>query len=100
MTAVSTGVHSGTLPTAGTLLRASADTGVLSAVFADGDTLTARFYSVSDEAGVMTVDAGTAVKTACLTDLTGKKVGDCDVSGTVVTAPLPAHAVGQITMVL
>ena len=98
MTAVSAGVHSGTLPAAGTLLKACADTGVLSAVCAEGDTLTARFYSVSDKEGVMTVDVGRPVKDACLTDLTGKKTGDCAVNGTVVTAPLPPHAVGQIAV--
>jgi hypothetical protein len=55
---------------------------------------------VSDEAGVMTLDTGTPVKEACLTDLTGKKAGDCAVNGTVVTAPLPPHAAAQITVVL
>ena len=100
MTAVSTGRHGGTLPTAGTLLRASADTGVLSAVIADGNTLTARFYSVSDDSGFMTLDAGVPVKEACLTDLTGRKTGACTVEGTKITAPLAPHAAAQITAVL
>jgi alpha-mannosidase len=97
MTPVSAGQHKGTLPAAGTLLRASADTGVLSAVFADGDKITARFYSVSDKPGTMVFDPGKPVRAAYLTDLNGRKTGECSADGTVLTAVLAPHAVAQIT---
>jgi len=98
MTAVSTGSHKGTLPPDGTLVKASSSTGVLSALCAEGNTLTARFYSVSGEEGTMTLDAGLPVKRAARTDLTGRETGDCAADGTAVTAPLAPYAVGQITV--
>ena len=101
MVPVSTGSHKGTLPPEGTLLKASCPTGVLSALTADGNTLTARFYSVSGEAGEMTLDVGTlpgwAILGAAVTDLTGRKVGECEIKGTAASAPLAPYALGQIT---
>ena len=66
----------------------------------DGGTLTARFYSVSDREGVMTVDPSVPVREAYLSDLTGRRLGACAVDGTVVTSPLAPHAVSQITVIL
>lgn len=96
MVPCSTGSHKGTLPSAGTLLDAKADTGVLSAVIAEGDSLTVRFYSVSDEPGTITVCAKRPVKSACLTDLMGTPIGEAAADGETVTAPLAPRSVAQV----
>ena len=98
MTAVSTGSHKGTLPASGTLFQASSDKAVFSALIADGDTLSARFYSVSDEAGSVEIDAGVPVRAAYLTDLGGNRIGECLISGTAVTAGIAPYALAQITV--
>lgn len=98
MAPVSVGSHKGELPADGTLLRADSDTGVLSAVIAEEDALHVRFYSVSDQDGVIACDAGKAVSEAYLVDLAGSKVGDCTVDGTVVSAALPAHTIAEIAV--
>ena len=98
MTAVSTGSHKGTLPASGTILKASADTAVLSAVIAGNGELVTRFYSVSGKPGKITVDAKRPVRSAALTDLMGREIGSAEVNGTEVTAEIGAYGVAQVTI--
>ncbi|MBQ4351108.1 MAG: hypothetical protein II768_07585, partial [Clostridia bacterium] len=98
MTAVSTGAHKGVLPTSGTLFRVTTDAAVFSALTAVGKTLAVRFYSVSGEPGTVEIDAGIPVRAAYLTDLLGRRIGECAIAGTAVKAEAAPYAMGQIVM--
>ena len=98
MTAVSTGAHKGVLPTSGTLFRVRTDAAVFSALTAVGKTLAVRFYSVSGEPGTIEADAGIPIRAAYLTDLLGRRTGECAIAGTAVKAEAAPYAMGQIVM--
>ena len=76
------------------------DKAVFSALIADGNTLSARFYSVSGETGLAEIDAGVPVRSAHLTDLAGNRIGDCAVRGTAVSAEIAPYAMAQIALEL
>ena len=48
------------------------------------------------EPGIIEVDAGIPVKAAYLTDLCGRRIGDCAVNGTAVSARIAPYALAQI----
>lgn len=98
MTPVSVGSHKGSLPANGTFLKVDAPEAVVSAVFAEENTLSVRLYSVSDRESSVTVEPGCKVASACLVDLYGREVGDCTLEDGKVTAKIPAFSIAAIQM--
>ncbi len=93
LTPVSTTAHKGTLPPCGSFLKVDAPGAVISSVFADDSSLSVRLYSVSAEDADISLIPGIPAKGAYLSDLFGRKTGECAYDGNAVTAKLPAYSV-------
>lgn len=100
LTPISVGSHKGTLPANGTFLKVDAPAAVVSAVFAEDNTLSVRLYSVSGEETQVTLEPGCDVKAAACVDLYGKKLADCAVDANKVTVKIPAYSMTTVRMTL
>ena len=93
LTVVSTGSHKGALPAEATWLKTECMGGMVSAVYAEGDRLYVRMYSVADMEKTFSVTSPKPLKDAWLCDPYGVRTGDVRIEGDTVSAKAAPHGI-------